>query len=247
MEHLFFHTSDERVGMEVSSARFSDVLERDWAALARNTEVLPHVAPTTEWLGFEHERGRDQEMLPVQHDLNMYPTIRGWHMQQVWDSGDLRQAHPSLQDEHLSPSAVGRHVASMLQSWLYFGLLEATIGKWVDITYLVRPDESGVPLLYSRNLPFALYAWLGKLRDLPADERQADLDRAYDNLMKAGTCIQKLVLWSDQSSARSTLSKQNFPGYNELILMITPAIIRMTDVIGTTRDRMVADTDVRIV
>jgi len=84
---------------------------------------------TTEWLEFEHERGRDQEMLPVQHDLNMYPTIRGWHMQQVWDNGDLRQAHPSLQDEHLSPYAVGRRLASMLQSWLYFGPLEATIGR----------------------------------------------------------------------------------------------------------------------
>jgi hypothetical protein len=58
--------------------------------------------------------------------------------------------------------------------------------------------------------------------------------------------ITKLMLWSDQSSA-STLSKQNFPGYNELILMITPAIIRMTDVIGTTRDRIIADTDVRII
>jgi hypothetical protein len=42
-------------------------------------------------------------------------------MQQVWDSEDLRQAHPSLQDEHLSPSAVGQRVASMLQSWLYLG------------------------------------------------------------------------------------------------------------------------------
>jgi hypothetical protein len=51
MEHLFFHVSDERVRMEVSSARFSDVLDRDWTALARNTEVLPHVTPTTEWLG----------------------------------------------------------------------------------------------------------------------------------------------------------------------------------------------------
>jgi len=168
-------------------------------------------------------------------------------MQQVWDNGDLRQAHPSLQDEHLSPSAVGRRLTSMLQSWHYFGLLEAIIGKWVDVTYLVRPDESGVPLLYSRNLPFALYAWLGKLKDLPADERQADLDRAYDNLMKAGMCIQKLLLWSDQSSAGSTWSKQNFPGYNELILMITPAIIRMIDVIGTTRDRIADDTDVRII
>ena len=77
-----------------------------------------------------------------------------------------------------------------------------------------------MPLLYSRNLQLALHAWLEKLRDLPADERQADLDRAYDNLMKAGTCITKLILWSDQSSARSTLSKQNFPGYNELVLMI---------------------------
>jgi hypothetical protein len=129
MEHLFFHASDERVGMEVRSALLSGVLDRDWAALARNTDALPHVTPTTEWLGFEHERGEDQEMLPVQHDLNMYPTIRGWHIQQVWDNGDLRKAHPSLQDEHLSLSAVGRRVASMLQSWLYFGLLEAPIGK----------------------------------------------------------------------------------------------------------------------
>jgi hypothetical protein len=57
MEHLFFHASDERVLLEVSSAQFSDILERDWVALARNTEVMPHVRPTTEWLGFEHNRG----------------------------------------------------------------------------------------------------------------------------------------------------------------------------------------------
>lgn len=247
MEHLFFHLSDERVLLEVSSAQFSDILERDWAALARNTEVMPHVRPTTEWLGFEHNRGRDQELLPVEYDLNMYPEIRGWHMQQAWDNGDLRQAHLSLQDPSLAPAAVGRRVASMLQSWLYFGLLEAIVGKWVDVTYLVLPDEAGATLLYSRNLPFALYAWLRKLKNLPIEERQADLDRAYGNLMLVGTCIQRLLLWSDRSTAEGKWTEENYPGYNELILMITPAIIRMTDVIGTTRDRIIADTDVRIV
>jgi hypothetical protein len=247
MEHLFFHASDERVLLEVSSAQFSDILERDWAALARNTEVMPHVRPTTEWLGFEHNRGRDQELLQVQYDLNMYPEIRGWHMQQAWDNGDLRQAHISLQDLSLTPVAVGRRVASMLQSWLYFGLLEAIVGKWVDVSYLVRPDEAGALLLYSRNLPFVLYAWLRKLKNLPVEERQADLDRAYNNLMLVGKCIQKLYLWSDRSTAMGKWTEETYPGYNELILMITPAIIRMTDVIGTTRDKIVADTDVRIV
>ncbi len=121
MEHLFFHVSDERFQMEVSSARFSDVLERDWVALARNTEVLPHVSPTTEWLGSEHDRGRDQEMLPVQYDLNMYPGIRGWNMQQAWDNGDLRRAHQSLHNERINASDIERRVASMLQSWLYSG------------------------------------------------------------------------------------------------------------------------------
>lgn len=250
MEHLFFHPSDERLRMEVSSASFSDILERDWSALASNTEVMAHVAPTTKWLGFEHGRARDQEvMIPVQHDLNMYPAVRGWNMQRAWDNGDLRQAHLSLQDENLEPAVVGIRVAAMLQSWLYFGILEAIIGKWVDVTYLVRPNNAGVPLLYSRNLPFALYAWLRKLKGLPAEKRRADLDRAYDNLMIIATCLQKLLLWSDEStsSAQAKWTEQNYPGYNGLILMITPAIIRMTDVIGTTRDRVVAETDVRIV
>jgi hypothetical protein len=114
MEHLFFYESDERVLLEVSNAQFGDILERDWAALARNTEVMPHVRPTTEWLGFEHNRGRDQKLLPVQYDLNRYPEIRGWYMQQVWDNADFRQAHLSLQNLSLTPVIVGRRVASML-------------------------------------------------------------------------------------------------------------------------------------
>jgi hypothetical protein len=102
-------------------------------------------------------------------------------------------------------------------------------------------------LLYSRNLPFVLYAWLRTLKNLPVEERQVDLDRAYNNLMLVGTCIQRLLLWSDRSTARGNWTEETYPGYNELILMIIPAIIKMTDVIGTTRDRIVADADVRIV
>src|SRR2546429_9560325 len=65
--------------------------------------------------------------------------------------------------------------------------------------------------------------------------------------MKGGLCIQKRLLGSDESSKRSRWPRRYFQGYNELILMIRTAIIRMADVIGTTRDRIVADTDVRII
>jgi hypothetical protein len=34
----------------------------------------------------------------VQYELNRYPEIRGWYMQQAWDNADIRQAHLSLQD-----------------------------------------------------------------------------------------------------------------------------------------------------
>ena len=142
---------------------------------------------------------------------------------------------------------VGERVAAMIQSWLYFGLLEAVLGMWVDLSYLIRPDATGHMLLYSRNLCFALYAWTRRLQELDAELRAIELENAYDSLMTTTTCIQKLLLWSDLSTERGQWTKANFPGYIERIYEITPAIIRLTDVIGATRDRIAGEGDVRVV
>lgn len=247
MEHLFFHPSEERMRIESHSAVLSDFYERDWVKLATHTDLVPHVTPTTRWLGFKHQMHRDEEWIPLQRDLNLYPVVRGWSIFQAWDRGDLRKSHPSLEDESLSPTIVGECFSAMIQSWLYFGLLEAVTGKWLDVSYLVRPDETGRIVLYSRNLCFALYAWTRRLQELDAEPRAAELKIAYNALMTTATCIQQLLLWSDPTTEPGQWTKANFPGYIERIYEIAPAIVRLTDVIGATRDRLAGEADIRVI
>ena len=89
MGHLFLHPTDERMRIESNSAVLSDFYERDWATLATHTDLMSHVAPTTHWPGFEHQKHRDEEWSPFQQDLNSYPLIRGWSIFQ--DGSGRRQ------------------------------------------------------------------------------------------------------------------------------------------------------------
>ncbi|EXJ92163.1 hypothetical protein A1O3_00713 [Capronia epimyces CBS 606.96] len=247
MEHLFFSPTEQAMAIESNAAFLAEVHDRDWSAsLASNQDLMPHIAPTTPWLGFDHQRERDKEWIPIQRDLNQYPVVRGWTILQAWDRGDLRKAHPSLRDPTLSPCDVGERVASMIQSWLYFGLIEAIVGDWVDVSYLARPDSSGRMLLYSRNLVYLMYAWLRRLQELTAESRAIALHNAHANLMTVATCIQKLLAWSDPGTAEEQWTRSNFPGYIERIYEVTPAVIRLTDAIGATRDRIAGESGIRV-
>ena len=213
MEHLFFCPTEERMEVESNAAFLAEVHDRDWTApFASNADLMPHVQPTTLWLGFDHQRARDQEWTPLQRTLHSYPAIRGWNIFDAWDNGDLRKAHPSLQDPSLRSTVVGERVAAMIQSWLYFGLLEASLGEWFDISYLSRSDFTGCMLLYSRNLCFVLYAWTRRLGELDAELRAAELQLAYDGLLATATCIQQLLLWSDPTTELGQKTKKRIPG-----------------------------------
>ena len=248
MEHLFFEADQESIEDRVTAAYLSDILEDDWTIIKQDFRKLPHVQPTTTWLGFEHDpvSGQPEDRPPVQRNLNDYAKIRGWDIERAWDRGELRKAHPRFIDEQTDPSVIAHQLAAMLQSWLYFGFLEAITGKMIHTSYLVRPDESGRPLIYSQNLAFCLQAWVEESRQQSSSEIEIILENARDNLLAALANLQRIFGTTDPDLKVREWTDKNYPGFCELMVMLTPAIIRLTDVVGVASERTIPDSDLRM-
>ena len=74
----------------------------------------------------------------------------------------------------------------MLQSWLYFGLLEAITEKMmIHTSYLVRPDSSERQLLYSQNRAFCLRGLGGGSRRQSLPEIEMTPENARHKSMAA--------------------------------------------------------------
>jgi len=241
MEHLFYTSDDDTTAKHIVDACNSEKLVWDWLTTGPSLQEAPFIQPTTEWLQFDHD---DQST--IQKDINDYPRLRGWNIERAWENGDLRNAHPSLYSPDLADSVVGRRVAAMIQSWLYFGFLESILGMKVCTSYLVRYNDSGIPLLYSHNLAFAMYAWKVTTwqKDQPAQEDV--LEHANETIMAILAAVQQLLLWTDSRTPPGEFTRREFPGYCELIIHIAPAINRLIDVVSTTRDQIHSDSGDRI-
>ena len=248
MEHLFFTADKQSIINRVTAASLSEILEDDWTNLKYDWRKMPHVHPTTKWLGFDHDPPfRNAERPPVQANVNGYPSIRGWTVERAWDRGDLCKVHPSFQLEEIDASVIGQRFAAMLQSWLYFGFLEAITGKFIETSYLVRPDGAGNALLYSQNLAFALQAWVEVTRRKAPAEREAELERADENMIAVATVIQQLLCWTDSGSKEADWMESHYPGFCQSVVELTPAVLRLLDAVGVSRERVVADDDLRII
>ncbi len=136
--------------------------------------------------------------------------------------------------------------AAMLQSWLYFGLLEAVTGKMVHTSYLIRPDESGRQLIYSQNLAFCLQAWVEGSRQQTSSEIEVILENARGNLLAATAIIQRIVVITEPGSRDREWTDEHYPGFCELMVMLTSAIIRLLDVVGIASERTIPDSDLRM-
>lgn len=247
MEHLFFNADKESTVNRVTAAYLSDIIEDDWTDIRHEFRKLPHVQPTTTWLGFQHDpvSGQPEDRPPVQKDLTDYAKIRGWNIERVWDDFDLRKAHSSFSEEKTDSSIVAHRLAAMVQSWLYFGLLEAITGKMLHTSYLVRPDSSGRLLLYSQNLAFLLQAWIEESRQQSQTQTEAILKNARDNLMTTLANTQQIIRATDLSRTRERIDA-NYPGFCELMTMLMPAVIRLTDAVGVASERCIPDSDLRM-
>ena len=248
MEHLFFEADQESLELRVTSAYLSDILDDDWTIIKHDHRRLPHIQPTTPWLGFEHDpvTGQPEDRPPVQRNLYDYAKIRGWDMERAWNRYQLREAHPRFVDEQTDPSVVAHQVAAMLQSWLYFGLLEAVTGKMIHTSYLVRPDESGRPLIYSQNLAFCLQAWIEESRQQSSSEIKIILENARDNLLVAAANLTRIYEATDPDMGVREQIDENYPGFCKLLVMLTPAIVRLTDAVGVASERTIPDSDLRM-
>jgi hypothetical protein len=92
--------------------------------------------PKTSWLGFDHDS------LPPM-SFRDYPVKRGWDVSQLL-SGNLQEAHQSLHSE--TPERAARLSSALLQSWLYFGLLEGVFETRIPIANFIRTDPEGLVL-----------------------------------------------------------------------------------------------------
>lgn len=117
MEHLFCKPSKYVLDQRVQYAFQAPLLQHDWG---KDSDVS-RPSPGTEWLGFDHDDRTGIQQSFVWTHFESYPTIRGYDFPRVWQTGDPRSAHPSLEKPELGEGVVSLRVAAILQGWLTFG------------------------------------------------------------------------------------------------------------------------------
>ncbi|ETI22027.1 hypothetical protein G647_06097 [Cladophialophora carrionii CBS 160.54] len=120
-----------------------------------------------------------------------------WDTENTLSSRDINCAHPSLKD--LSASAAAAATAAYIQSWLYFGLLEAICGRAISVSYLTRPDTDGQAWMYSRHLGLLLATWRKELDAIEHEAREATLHEARDCATLASTILHEILRESTKS------------------------------------------------
>ena len=246
MEHFYLKIDSQTLAEKTASVCNAEVLEDDTESMNGKGRSVPLVEPTTPWLGYDHDNSNKQDY-PVQLKFDEYPRVRGWTMDQMWSTGILNQAHSSLSSDHLDPKPVSRQVVAMLQSWLFFGLLESILGKRIRTSYFLCDDETGTTYIHSENLVFALLGWQIQTWKRSDSEIDVVLNRAYENLRSASGIIQQLFFWTDSGTEPGDRTREKFPDFAELVVRIVPSIIRLMDVVGTAKDQIHAFSGDRII
>lgn len=218
MEHLFFEPDENDKG--TAFAYNTDVLFIDWTTVRDPIDFIP---PETPWLNFAHDE------TPQAQDLQGYAATSGWDTDHIWN-GHIGKAHFDL--EGLDPVSVGRRVASFLQAWLYFGLLETILGKKVKVSYLMRRNSNGCNSLYTRNLHFCLHAKVFHIRIKNYDKKPEVQQAMGKNLLLARDWLLRLTAFGF-GKFKENLDR-DYPGFMDLISIIAPAVVRLIEAIKET-------------
>lgn len=154
--------------------------------------------PRTPWLGY------------TQHDdyplscFGDYPATRGWDKSQI-DS----------EDENATWKWDGATTLQMLQSWLYFGYLEAVTKEVIPVTALVRREQDGSVWLCTRTLPEILQRFQDRLYEIGAGESR---QRWAREIKEASS---EAVQWANDLSFAPRMQRQLPGGFRTLM----PAIV----------------------
>ena len=225
MEHLFQDSSLSNPA-DVARAFHSSALSTDWA---QQSGILLFQSPLTPWLGFEHDTGDNL----LESEIRDYPRQRGWDVGRIWE-GRLRESHICL--NRVDNRDVASSVAAMLQSWLYFGLLESVLRTRVHVSYLVRADVVGAKHIFTQNLHACLQAWVFRIR-LADDQLKLDMHHhAIKTMAYVHSWVERLNLWTNPDN-RYFCEKlgETYPTFTQLLITILPSIVRLAEMIDSAR------------
>lgn len=216
MEHLFFAADEPH---ETVAACKAAVLQSDWREM---DALMDFVSVKTPWLGFNHDS------IPLT-SFDKYVEAAGYSKSDLWNA-NFRKSRPSIAEVH--GGGIGKQIAALLQSWLYYGLLESILGRKVNVSYLTRPGTDGKKYLYSRNLHFCLQARVFAIRADPESKFEASR-MIQSDVRLAHEWITRFTAWS-HPSFRPKLDEE-YPGFMEQLEEIVPAVVRLAEAIEQMR------------
>ncbi|KIW67605.1 hypothetical protein PV04_06843 [Phialophora macrospora] len=167
----------------------------DWSLRDRLYGTCPPADPQILWLGHDHVQSSylhspDFEPLPM---TLMFRDFYGtdWDTENTLSRHDIHRSHPSLKVLNVSDAAAA--TAAYIQSWLYFGLLEAICGRAISVSYLTRSGHGGQDWMYSRNLGILLATWRRGLDAAEPGAQEATLHEARDCAALASTILHHIL------------------------------------------------------
>jgi len=112
--------------------------------------------------------------------FSQYLERKGWTQSNIIDSRELGKP---LQD-----------VQSILQTWLYFGILTEVFGEPIRAANFIRTNERGRKLITTSLLPFLASQWIQRERALPQHIRRRDESHACRCLFEVNNILTLLSL-----------------------------------------------------
>ncbi|KAF7512058.1 hypothetical protein GJ744_002771 [Endocarpon pusillum] len=223
MEHLFSHREDASNYPLVTIKEIPNPVILEYKQ--QESEPVPFFEPKTPYLGFHTARSKT-----AASNLSDYASTCEIDTEKLWN-GDLRGSSQELKG--MSGADVSFHVASFIQGWLYFGLLESVLSTRVEASYLVRrdPDHDRRPFLYTRGLLCCLHHEVFK--DLSEDQRKSVGWNIVNEIGFARKWMTRFVSWGS-SNVRHTFDRE-YPTLNEILDCILPSIVRLAEAIEMAR------------
>jgi hypothetical protein len=221
MEHLTHQPDARTFHAEIRDSARYPLEVRDWPSKDSEYGTCPPVYPRIQWLCHGHEESsylNGDDLTPQPMDavfLDCYGP--DWDVESGLKSQDLRCVHVALKE--LEDSEIVHQVAAYVQSWLYFGLLEAISEQPISVSYLVRTGEDNTEWLYTRNLSALLEAWKRRLCSLDNEVRESKLRQARACAVYANTILADMVL----ELGDETTSELHFE-LRKMLLSVEPAL-----------------------
>lgn len=231
MEHLIYNPSTRSYRRETRAATNGPLDVDDWKLYDQQYGACPSTSWPISWFGHDHAASsyyhspENKPQLPQSGFVKLYGME--WSLDDVFSQHDVRLAHPILREVDMEEAVY--QLAAFIQSWLYFGLLEAIVGMPISSSFMVRTGDDGNAYLYSRTLPVLLDIWTRWLYTLSSEARDSNFRMARDCAIRANAILNEII---DDASALE--HEGPFLDLKRLLFCTEPALSSLHECIART-------------